>query len=154
MLIYVLALLIGVVAGLRALTAPAAASWGAYLGVLHVQDTALSFMAATVTPYILTVLALAELVTDKLPMTPSRKVPMQFGTRLVTGAWAGGTFGAAGGALFIGLALGAIGAVIGTFGGAAMRSAMASAFGRDTPAALTEDLIAIGSSVLMLGALA
>jgi uncharacterized membrane protein len=154
MLIYVLALLIGVIAGLRAMTAPAAASWGAYLGVLHVQDTALSFMAATVTPYILTALALAELVTDKLPKTPSRKVPMQFGTRLVTGAWAGATFGVAGGNLFLGLALGAIGAVVGTFGGAAMRGAFASAFGRDVPAALTEDLIALGGAVLILGSLA
>jgi uncharacterized membrane protein len=152
--IFVLALLIGVVAGLRALTAPAVASWGAHLGVLHVQDTALSFMAATVTPYILTVLALAELVTDKLSKTPSRKVPVQFGTRLVTGAWAGATFGAAGGNLFLGLGLGLVGAVIGTFGGAAMRGAFASAFGRDVPAALTEDLIAVGCSVLMLGSLA
>ena len=31
-------------------------------------------------------LALGELVTDQLPTTPSRTVPVQFGTRIVMGA--------------------------------------------------------------------
>ena len=48
MWIYLLALLIGVVAGLRALTAPAAVSWAAHLGWLHLQNTWLAFLGATV----------------------------------------------------------------------------------------------------------
>ena len=39
-MIYLLALLIGVVAGLRAMTAPAAVSWAAYLGWLPRRKTA------------------------------------------------------------------------------------------------------------------
>jgi uncharacterized membrane protein len=154
MALYLLALLLGVVAGLRALTAPAAASWAAYLGTLPVHGTVLSFMGATVTPYILTVLACAELVTDKLPKTPSRKVPMQFGTRVVTGALAGATVGASGGILVAGLLLGVVGAVIGTLGGSAARGALVAAIGRDLPAALIEDVVAVGGAALALAVLA
>ena len=61
-----------------------------------------------------TALALAELVTDKLPMTPSRKVPMQFGARILMGALCGAAIATPGGGLLPGLCLGAVGAVIGT----------------------------------------
>ena len=64
---YVLAFLIGVVAGLRAMMAPAAVSWAARLGWLNLSGTPLAFMGAAVTPYIFTLLALGELVNDKLP---------------------------------------------------------------------------------------
>ena len=42
-------------------------------------------------------LALVELVTDQLPTTPSRKVPVQFGGRIVSGAFCGAVLGAAAG---------------------------------------------------------
>src|SRR5712691_6140762 len=79
MLTYLLAVLIGVVAGLRAMSVPAAVSWASHLGWLNFDGTWLAFLGFWVTPYIITVAALAELVTDQLPGTPSRKVPMQFG---------------------------------------------------------------------------
>ena len=139
MTLYVAALLIGVIAGLRALLAPTAVSWAAYLGWLHLANTPLAFLGYVATPYILTVLAAGELVTDQLPATPSRKVPVQFGVRIVTGALSGAAIGASGGVLLVGLVLGAIGAVIGTLGGAAIRARLANAFGRDRPAALIED---------------
>jgi len=89
MAIYLLALLIGIVAGLRALTAPAAVSWAAYLGGLSLHGTWLAFLGATATPYILTVFAIGELVSDQLPSTPSRKFPSGFGARILTGALSG-----------------------------------------------------------------
>ncbi|HEX7908817.1 MAG TPA: DUF4126 domain-containing protein [Paraburkholderia sp.] len=150
---YVLALLIGVVAGLRALTAPAAVSWAAHLGWLPLQDTPLAFLGFTATPYIFTVLALVELITDQLPKTPSRTVPMQFGARLVLGGLSGAAIGAAHGSLGGGLIAGLIGAVIGTLGGAKARGALARAFGRDLPAALIEDVIAIAGAVWIVTAL-
>ena len=94
-MILALALLIGVVAGLRALTAPAAVSWAAHAGLLPLAGTPLAFLGHPVTPWILTALALAELVADQLPSTPSRKVPVQFGARLLTGALAGAAIYAA-----------------------------------------------------------
>lgn len=143
MTFYVLALLIGVIAGLRAMTAPAAVSWAAHLGWLPIANTPLAFMGWAYTPYIFTVLAIVEFVTDQLPQTPSRKVPQQFGARIVSGALCGATIGAAGGSLIGGLVAGVVGAVIGTLGGAAARGALARSFGRDLPAALIEDVVTV-----------
>ncbi|SOF00060.1 Uncharacterized membrane protein [Burkholderia sp. OK233] len=153
MSVYVLALLIGVVAGLRAMTAPAAVSWAAHLGWLPLQDTPLAFLGFTATPYIFTVLAIVELITDQLPKTPSRTVPMQFGARVVLGGLSGVAIGAAHGGLLGGLIAGVVGAVIGTLGGAKVRGALARTFGRDLPAALIEDAVAIVGAVVIVMAL-
>ena len=143
-----IALLLGIVSGLRAMTAPAAASWGARLGVFAVAGTPMAFMGFKYTPIIFTVLAIGELINDKLPKTPSRKTPPQFITRIVTGALSGATVGAAYHSLAVGLILGAIGAVVGTYGGAAVRGSLAKAFGKDLLAALVEDVAAILLSIL------
>jgi uncharacterized membrane protein len=145
-----LGFLIGIVAGLRVLTPVAAVSWAAHLGWLPLHGTWLSFLGASITTYVATALALGELVTDKLPMTPSRKIPMQFGARVLIGALCGAAIATPGGAMWLGLFLGAVGAVIGTFGGAAMRAWLARAFGRDLPAALLEDVIAVGGAILIV----
>ncbi len=138
--------LFGIVAGLRAFTAPAAVAWAAHLGWLPVDGTPLGFMAHVAAPWILTVLALAELVGDQLPKTPSRKVPLQFGTRVLMGALAGATIAAPAGLWIFGGVSGVVGAAIGTMGGAAARAQLAQAFGRDLPAGLLEDAVAIGGA--------
>jgi uncharacterized membrane protein len=138
-----LALLIGIIAGLRALTAPAAVSWAGYVGWLPLAGTPLAFMGSWWAPWLLTLLALGEFVTDQLPSTPSRKVPMQLGARVVTGALSGATLAAGAVSLAAGAVVGAVGAVIGTFGGAILRARLAAFFGEDRPAAFIEDAIAI-----------
>jgi uncharacterized membrane protein len=150
---YLLAVLIGVVAGMRAMTAPAAVSWAARLGWLDLGGTWLSFLGLAWTPWIVSLLAFGELFNDKRPQTPSRTVPPQFGARIVTGALSGAAIAASGGSLVGGLAAGALGAVAGTLGGRALRSWMARAFGNDLPAALTEDALALGGALLIAGAL-
>jgi uncharacterized membrane protein len=52
--------------------------------------------------------------------------------------------------MMIGLLLGAIGAVIGTLGGAAARARLAAAFGKDLRAALLEDVVAVGGAILLV----
>ena len=146
----VLALLIGIIAGLRALTAPTAVSWAARLGLLQLGGTHLAFLGAVATPWILSVLALAEIINDKLPKTPSRLVPPQFITRVVTGAFSGAAIGLGLGNLWVGLLCGVIGAVIGTLGGAAVRGKLAAAFGKDLPAGLLEDAVAIIGAYLIV----
>ena len=153
MLILLLALLIGVVAGLRAMTAPAAISWAAHLGWLNLGDSWLAFLGYAFTPWIFTVLAIAELITDQLPSTPNRKVPMQFGARIVMGALCGAAVGISGGWVIGGLIAGVIGAVIGTLAGADIRGRLARSFGQDRPAALIEDAVAIVGAFLIIGAL-
>lgn len=152
MVLYLLALLIGVIAGLRAMTAPAAVSWAAYLGLVNLDGTWLAFLGYRFTPWIMTVLAVGELITDQLPSTPSRKLPIPFTTRVIVGGLSGAAIGASGGALLGGLVVGAIGAVIGTLGGAAIRMRLALAFGKDRPAALLEDAVAIIGAALIVGA--
>ena len=149
---FLLPLLIGIVAGMRAMMAPAAVSWAARLGWLNLAPTGLAFLGAAITPWILTALALGELVTDQLPSTPSRTVPVQFGTRILSGGLSGAAIGAAGGSLVTGMMAGAIGAVIGTLGGRAARGRLAAAFGSDRPAALIEDAVAIAGAFLIVTA--
>jgi uncharacterized membrane protein len=151
MAVYVLALLIGVVAGLRSMMAPAAVSFGARLGYLRLMQTPLSFLGGAMAPYVLLVCALGELVADQLPKTPSRKTPLAFGARIVTGGLSGAAIGASGGSLVPGLVFGIVGAVLGTLGGAAARARLARALGKDMPAALLEDVVAVGSAVLIVG---
>jgi uncharacterized membrane protein len=148
-MIYLGALLIGVVAGMRSMMAPAVTSWAARLGWIHLAGTPLAWMGAAVTPWLFTVAAIAELVADKLPRTGSRKAPGPFGARIVTGALSGAAVGAGAGMLAVGLVLGVVGAVIGTLGGAAFRARLAKGFGRDLPAALTEDLVALALAHLV-----
>ena len=107
----VLAFLIGVIAGLRAMTAPAAVSWGAKLGWLHVENTWLAFLGYAATPYILSVLAIGEIINDKFPKTPSRKAPPSFIFRIIVGGISGAAIGASNQMMVGGLLAGAVGAV-------------------------------------------
>ncbi|WVT77126.1 DUF4126 domain-containing protein (plasmid) [Sinorhizobium chiapasense] len=144
MSIHLLALLIGVVAGLRTMTAPAALSIGAAAGWLPLDGTWAAFMGFRFTPYIFGLLALMEFVTDQLPSTPSRKVPQQFGARIVSGGFCGAVLGTAGGAMLGGLVAGVIGAVIGTLGGYEARKRLVAAIGgKDLPIAVVEDAVAV-----------
>ncbi len=150
MSILVYAFLIGVIAGLRALMAPTIVSWGAGLGWFSLAGSSLNFMSFAVTRYILSFLALGELINDKLPKTPSRKVPPQFIARIVTGAFSGAVLGASRNSLVGGLVAGAIGAVVGTLGGSAVRTELAKLAGRDLPVAFLEDLIAIFGALFIV----
>jgi uncharacterized membrane protein len=146
-------LTLGFIAGLRSMTAPAAAARGARNGVFRVSESPVAFMGYRYSPAIFGLLALGELVTDKLPITPSRKTPPQFIGRILSGSLVGATAAAGSSCVASGAAAGAAGAVAGTLGGAALRGKLASSFGKDFPAALLEDAMAIGLSVLVLTAL-
>lgn len=146
-----LAFLIGVVTGLRSMTTPAAVSWAARLGWLHVENTPLAFLGFSATPWIVSVLAIGELISDKLPKTPSRKAPVPFAARIVVGAFCGAALGAPVGAAIGGLLAGAVGGVAGTLAGYEFRSRLVRAIGgKDLPIALIEDAIAIGAAFLIV----
>jgi uncharacterized membrane protein len=147
MTIYMLALIIGAVAGLRTFMAPAAISWAAYFGWLQLSGTWLGFFGYAWTAWIFTALALFELFVDQLPSTPSRTVPSHFGARLVSAALSGAALGVAAGSVIVGAVAALVGAVIGTFGGLALRTRLGAIFTRDRPAAIIEDLVAIAVAV-------
>jgi uncharacterized membrane protein len=148
MFIFINAFLIGIASGLRTMIGLAAVSWAAHIGILPLDHTWLAFLGYAFSPYILTLLALAELVNDKLPKTQSRLIPPQFIARIVTSALCGLAIGLSGNGIVVGLVAAVIGAVAGTLGGARARNVLAKTFGRDLPAALLEDAVALGIAAL------
>ncbi len=140
-----LALGIGIVAGLRSLTAPALVSWAAHLGWLNLQGTSLAFMGSPAAVGIFTVLAIVELIGDVLPKTPPRTAPVGLIARIVLGGLSGACLCAAGGqSLTIGAVLGIIGALIGTYGGYHIRRALVNGLKvKDILIAIPEDIVAI-----------
>jgi uncharacterized membrane protein len=153
MAIYVLALLIGVVAGLRALSAPAALSWAVHFGWLNVDGTWAEILGRGAVPYVLSAFALMEFITDQLPTTPSRKVPAAFAARVISGGLCGAVFGTEAGVLIAGAVLGALGAVLGTTGGYSARTALVRAIGgRDRPVAFAEDALAVALALFCVNA--
>jgi uncharacterized membrane protein len=150
-LLLVLAVAIGVIAGLRALTAPATVSWIAHFQPFSLAGSHLSWMGSIIAVVIFTIAALAEIVNDKLPKTPPRTAPPSIVIRMVMGALAAATLGAAaGGSIALTAILGAVGALIGTFGGYQFRTKLVAALKcPDFVIALLEDVIAVAGGLFI-----
>jgi uncharacterized membrane protein len=150
--IFILAIGIGIVAGLRALLAPAVVAWAAHLGWLDLHGSPLAFMGSIAAVAIFTVLAIGELVGDKMPQTPKRTALPSLLARIATGGLCGATLcAAAGKSLVTGALLGAIGAFIGAFAGYEIRRRLVSNLHiKDVFVAICEDLIAIGLACLLV----
>ena len=142
-LVLLLAVGIGIVAGLRAFTAPAAIAWAAALQWINLDGTWASWLGQWYVVILLTVLAITEWILVALPRTPDRTAPAQFLIRLATGALAGAALGTAWGYTWGGLGAGLFGAVLGTLGGLAMQHKLSDGKGIDLPVALTEDIVAV-----------
>lgn len=143
-LVLLLAVLIGVVAGLRALTAPAVVGWATLLQWINLDGTWASWLGHPVTVGVLTVCALGELVADLLPGTASRTGAVPFAARMVLGGFAGAVLGTAWGYSWGALGAGVVGAVLGTLGGYQARTRLVAAHdGHDLPVALLEDAVAL-----------
>jgi uncharacterized membrane protein len=141
--VLLLALGIGVIAGLRSMTAPAVVAWAAALHWINLNGTWAAWVGHPVTVAILTLLAVGELAADKHPKTPSRTAPPSFIARIVLGAFAGAVIGTAWAFTWSALGAGAVGAVLGTLGGYQARTRLAAAHGHDLPIALLEDAVAV-----------
>src|SRR5262245_37061511 len=126
-----LAFLIGVVAGLRSLTAPAVVAWAAHLGWIELGGSPLSFMQSTVAVVVATLLALGELVFDKLPSAPNRTALLGLAARILLGGLCGAAIASSRAApITLGAALGGAGGIVGAFGGYEIRKRLTRATGR------------------------
>jgi uncharacterized membrane protein len=136
---------IGMVAGLRTFTAPAAVAWGAKLGWLHLQSSPLAFMGSNWAVILFSILACAEFVADLLPATPNRIALGPLAARIVSGGFCGACLCAsAGKSLVAGSGAGAIGAVAGAFVGYEIRRRLVRGLNiKDLFIALPEDAIAL-----------
>ena len=149
---FILALGIGIVAGLRSLTAPAVVAWGAHLGWLNLHGSPLAFMGSTAAVAILSVLAVGELIADKLPMIPKRTAPAPLIARIITGGLCGACLcAAAGKSLLAGMLLGGIGGVVGAFVGYSVRRRLVNNLHiKDLVVAVCEDAVAIGLALFLV----
>ena len=147
-----LAFCIGIVAGLRSLTAPAVVAWAAHLGWINLSPSPLAFMSSAWAVRIFTLLALLELVADQLPTTPARTKAVGLGSRIVTGLLTGACVGIAGGSsLWLGAFLGAVGGIAGAFGGYHARVGLVRGLHvPDFAIAIPEDVIAIVFGLLIV----
>lgn len=148
-MVFLLSFLLGFVDGLRSLTAPAVVCWAAHLGWLHFAGTKFAFIDHRSTLVVFTVLAMIELVADKLPNTPARTAPVGLIARIVLGG-ASGLALATGAGISAPLAgvIASIGAVAGAFAGYNIRHAVVSkAHVPDLVVAIAEDAIAIAGGL-------
>jgi len=137
---------IGVVAGLRSFTAPAAVCWAAHLGWLHLEGSKLAFLGTSIAVYIASALALVELVLDKQSWLGARTKPGPLIDRIIMGALSGAALGSMPGAIS-----GCVGALVGTYGGyQARHRIVANLKVPDIAVALVEDALAVGGAVLIV----
>jgi uncharacterized membrane protein len=150
-LVFLLAFAIGIVAGLRTFTAPAALVWALQLQWISLDGTRLAWLHSWAALIIFTLLALVEFVNDLLPKTPSRTTPGPLGARIVSGAFCGAAIALLVGQMaIVGAILGAIGAVAGAFGGYQARTRSVKALSvPDFAIAIPEDLLAIAAGFLI-----
>jgi uncharacterized membrane protein len=153
MMAWVIAIpLLGAITGLRTMTPIAVLCWFAWRGDLDVEGTWAFWTAIHITPIVFTVLAVGELIGDKLPMTPNRTAPGPLVARLVFGGLVGaiaatGLHGSAPEGIF----LGAVSALAGAFLGFYLRQWLVKQKGLpDLAVALVEDLLAISLAIFAI----
>jgi len=148
--VFVLALGIGIVAGLRSLTAPAVVAWGAHLTWLNLHGSPLVFIGSTTAVATFSLLAIGELIADKLPTIPKRTAPAPLLARVVIGGLCGACLSAAGAkSLLAGMLLGGIGGVIGAFLGYRIRRRLDLHI-KDVVIAVCEDVVAVGFALFLV----
>jgi uncharacterized membrane protein len=151
-IVLLLAFLIGVVSGLRSLTAPAVVAWAAHRGWIHFNYAPLHFLGSMAAVAVFTLFAIVELVADQLPNAPSRTAPPGLIARIVLGALCGAAIAVSGAQSFaIGAVLGAAGGVAGAFGGYQVRTRLVRGLKvPDFVIATSEDAVAIGAAFIIV----
>jgi uncharacterized membrane protein len=140
--------LMGVVTGMRSMTALAVLCWFAWLGLLSETGWA-AWSATAVAAIVFGLCALGEYAGDLSPRAPSRTATFPIMVRLVIGVVAGALSAhtldqpIAGGVVF-----GIVGVLIGAYGGVEARVWLARKVGRDWPVGMTESAIALGLAAL------
>jgi uncharacterized membrane protein len=149
--IYAGAALIGTVAGMRSMTAPAIASRIAGAAGVEVDKTGVEFLHNPVIPRVMSILAFGELIADKLPFIPSRTTAFPLIVRAISGAVSGAALcSSKKRSPLLGAVFGATGAVAGTYAAYGMRRRLVkNVHIPDAVVAVAEDALAIGAGTLI-----
>jgi uncharacterized membrane protein len=145
--------LLGLVTGLRTFTPMAILCWFAYFGHLPINDDWTAWVPKLSTAIVFSVLAIGELIGDKLPQIPGRTSLGPMLGRLGFGGLAGAIVAAGlDGSVVEGVVLAMAGALIGTFGGYLIRRDVVQHLQcKDWYVALAEDAIAICCAIFAMG---
>ncbi len=153
--VYAEAAMMGAVAGLRSMSSPAIVSQFVRSGLLPTGHSRISFLDRPATAKALAVLAVGELVADKLPFMPRRTKAPAVAARALSGGFSGGAIASSNRkSVFAGAMLGAAAAVGATYGAYALRRQAAQKFHLADPVvAIIEDVLVAGCGMLVLSAL-
>jgi uncharacterized membrane protein len=145
--------LLGLVTGMRTMMPMAVLCWFAFGGYLPVHNTWAFWTAKLLTAILFTVLAIAELIADKLPRTPNRISPAPLIARLCMGGLVSAIVAAAlDGSGVEAVILGLGGVLVGAFGGFLIRREIVLERGlKDWPVAVIEDVSAIAFAIFAMG---
>jgi uncharacterized membrane protein len=154
-LVLAVAIGLGAIAGLRSMTAPAVIVWAARFGWIAWHGSWLGFFGSAWALYLFTLLAVAELVADKLPSTPNRTMPGSLVVRALSGGLCGAAICAsADQSVALGAILAAVASIAGAFAGYQARHRLTAQFpGAAIGIALLEDAIAVGGGFLIVSSL-
>jgi uncharacterized membrane protein len=143
---------LGFLSGLRAFTPIALVSWLAIWGWMPLAGSPFWFIGTEIFATAILIFAVLELVGDKLPKTPPRIQPMPLLARIATGGLSGAAVAfSAGFGWVYGLLLGAVGSLIGAFGGYHLRWAIVQRLRLpDFIVALVEDGVAVGGTLFLV----
>ena len=127
-------------------------AWGVHLSWLNLHGSPLAFIGSTAAVAVFSVLAIGELIADKLPMIPKRTAPAPLMARVVTGGLCGACFyAAAGQSLVAGALLGGTGGVVGAFLGYNIRRRLVNDLHiNDFVVAVCEDVVAVGLALFLV----
>jgi uncharacterized membrane protein len=140
--------LMGVVTGMRSMTALAVLCWCAWLGLLPETGWA-AWSATLVAAIVFGLCAAGEYAGDLSPRAPSRTTMFPLTVRLIVGAVVGVLSAhalnepIAGGVVF-----GVSGVLVGAYGGVRVRVWVAKKLGRDWPVGISESALALGLALI------
>lgn len=150
-LILLYCFLLGSVTGLRSMSGPAVACWGIHLGWLTVAGSPLFFLGSPISLIVFSLLAVGELVADKLPQIPNRIAPGPLVARMVFGGMCGWVLALSGHAsIAAGITFAVVGAVTGAFAGFHIRQAITRRGVKDVSVAILEDVVAVGLGLFVI----
>ena len=143
--------LLGSVTGLRSMSGPALVCWGIHLNWLTVAGSPLFFLGHPISLVVFSVLAVGELIGDKLPQIPNRIDPGPLVVRMVFGGMSGWVLALSGHASIVaGVVCAVFGAVAGAFAGFYIRRVITQRGTKDFVVAIVEDLIAVGGGLFLI----
>jgi uncharacterized membrane protein len=146
---------LGALAGMRSASAPAIASHIlSHHQSRQLDHSPLKFMQSKNVALVLKVLAVGEVIGDKLPSTPNRIKPSSIGFRMLSGALAGASvYKAVGGKAAMGALIGSVSALASTFGSFYLRKgAVKASHVMDPLVGAIEDALIIGSGIELANA--